>query len=515
MLNRSLKRSVLFVRCVATGYVPIRSITNFPNGLPPSDPKDAIRQQLEMDPNLEGFFDSQDIEGIKNQRPTNNNSYDPTDPSDIPVYDELGHRVNDVENLNDRQVTVKFESHTKHNDKIEKDITKFKKFIHDGDIPDLCNVPNNLKLSSLVTNPLPLVFISKFSDPRLNLCIERYIYDNLPDPRKNIFAKRLFLYRNSPCIVLGKNQNPFKEINLHMADLYKIPILRRYSGGGTVVHDYGNVNFSFIASKKFFDRTGFTSILTSKLNSLIGMDLGDMETPHFELTTNDKGDMISSESMKKVSGSAFQLSRGRYLHHGTMLLNANLKLMSCLLKVGKDRKAGIIDHSIDSVPSPIENVRMDEELFEFACLDSFLTKFGVPSFLKRSKADNIANFKKGNLECQVIKLDDKNVLPKKVIDAYEKFCTWNWVFGHTPKFQVNMNLTDDLHIHMLVEQGIIKEIKLNRKEPLLQPLIAKMGEIPFRGDAIRNVINDGALTRALTWGVDQNIDYKSFGLTGL
>ena len=53
----------------------------------------------------------------------------------------------------------------------------------------------------------------------------------------------IFLYINSPCVVIGKHQNAYAETNSAWCDQNGIPVFRRLSGGGTVFHDEGNINF--------------------------------------------------------------------------------------------------------------------------------------------------------------------------------------------------------------------------------------------------------------------------------
>jgi hypothetical protein len=74
-------------------------------------------------------------------------------------------------------------------------------------------------------------FISTHSDPFVNLAIEDYLFKTT-DPEKYI----LYLWRNKPCVVVGRNQNPFKECNLQYMEHNNIPLVRRRSGGGTVYH---------------------------------------------------------------------------------------------------------------------------------------------------------------------------------------------------------------------------------------------------------------------------------------
>ena len=86
------------------------------------------------------------------------------------------------------------------------------------------------------------IYLSSSNDPYSNLALEQYIYGHTD---KNCFA--LLLYVNAPSVIIGRAQNPWMEVNMGAALKNNIPIARRQSGGGTVFHDLGNINFCFFA----------------------------------------------------------------------------------------------------------------------------------------------------------------------------------------------------------------------------------------------------------------------------
>ena len=47
-------------------------------------------------------------------------------------------------------------------------------------------------------------------------------------------------------MIIGKHQAAHREVNTKFVTENKIPVIRRISGGGTVFHDQGNLNFTFI-----------------------------------------------------------------------------------------------------------------------------------------------------------------------------------------------------------------------------------------------------------------------------
>ena len=80
---------------------------------------------------------------------------------------------------------------------------------------------------------------SNKTDPYFNLAAEEYLL-------KNKGAETCMLWRSLPAAIAGKHQNILSEINYPFAVRNKIKIARRLTGGGTVYHDMGNLNFSFI-----------------------------------------------------------------------------------------------------------------------------------------------------------------------------------------------------------------------------------------------------------------------------
>lgn len=74
-------------------------------------------------------------------------------------------------------------------------------------------------------------YISTINDAYTNLAIEEWLL-RVTQPDRYI----LYLWRNKPCVVVGRNQNPFSECNLRFMDEHNIPLVRRRSGGGAVYH---------------------------------------------------------------------------------------------------------------------------------------------------------------------------------------------------------------------------------------------------------------------------------------
>ena len=207
-------------------------------------------------------------------------------------------------------------------------------------------------------------------DPYVNLSVEHFLLQKSP-PQSTV----LFLYFNEPCVVIGRNQNPWLEVNHEVLVKDEIQLVRRRSGGGTVFHDTGNVNYSVICPSAEFTRDKYAEMVTQALRKFnqrarvnerhdIVLDQGPFLSKGDQ---PDKNDMhrtaYASSSGKsvplKVSGSAYKLTRQRALHHGTCLLNtSNLHGISQLLN--SPTRPFIKARGVESVRSPIANVFGEE-----------------------------------------------------------------------------------------------------------------------------------------------------------
>lgn len=344
---------------------------------------------------------------------------------------------------------------------------------------DSFNPPGDEFLRTVISKE-PIVFVSKIKDPHWNLAIEDFIYNQMPLPSDNAANyNRLFLYSNSPCVVIGKNQNPWKEVNIPLLQSLRIPLVRRRSGGGTVVHDLGNTNFSFMTSKANFDRQRFSSKLVEVLN--------DSKLLKFNLQINERGDIVSlpgaDGTTYKVSGSAYKLSKGRSYHHATMLLNLRLDVLKKLLS-RDEKKLGVVDAkaSVESVRSKVKNLEIPSENFIQLAIKGFREEYGIdkdiPTYSneiinkKNDGGETSIDYDQDELfnlkdfmvstprerQVKVMYIDDSMSLPIEIKSTYEELKSWDWKYGATPKF-THYFTNEEIGIHVQIEVGKHAEVK--------------------------------------------------------
>ncbi len=221
-----------------------------------------------------------------------------------------------------------------------------------------------------------LVLESK--NPYYNLAIEEYLFKTETD---DIFI----IWQNEPTIVIGKNQNVFAEINKAYTEKNKIHIVRRITGGGAVYHDLGNVNYSFIASSVSGDINFkyFTAPIIEALNSL---GIVAMLTGRNDLEVGGK----------KISGNAQHREGSRVLHHGTLLFDTDLDVLTKALNVDEEKikaKALKSTHSRVINLKELLNTQITSKDF-INIIAEFIVKKYSPDIISAPASEKISELKR-------------------------------------------------------------------------------------------------------------------------
>lgn len=319
-------------------------------------------------------------------------------------------------------------------------------------------------------------YISRSSDPYLNLSIEHHLLQTSP-PDSTV----LFLYTNRPCIVIGRNQNPWLEVNLGILNAVKlgkakeieplaigsVDLVRRRSGGGTVFHDEGNVNWSIICPPANFTRDKHAEMVVRALRKL-GIDRARVNERHdivldqsHRKYDTDPQDMhktpytfddAAGPRPLKVSGSAYKLTRRRALHHGTCLLaSPNLHIIPKYLH--SPAKPHLRARGVESVSSPVGNIGLVNDVFEESIQDEFATMY--------RDAGNVPT---------MVTVGEKHLSIPEIRKGYDELKTLEWIYSQTPQFTFSSHPVDqDGHekashtipfsarIYLKVQHGIITE----------------------------------------------------------
>jgi lipoate-protein ligase A len=273
-------------------------------------------------------------------------------------------------------------------------------------------------------------YVSRSSDPYLNLSIEDHILRKSPAE-----STVLFLYVNRPCVVIGRNQNPWTEVNLAILNAARgaheakdseppgigtVDLVRRRSGGGTVFHDEGNLNWSITCPRGNFTRDLHAEMVVRALRRL-GVDRARVNERH-DIVLDQGHDRHMADPQDthrtpytthqagprplKVSGSAYKLTRQRALHHATTLLSSpNLHIIPHYLR--SPAKNLIQAQGVESVSSPVSNIGLDVPTFRERLQEEFASMYadlGAPSIVQTVGEEHldIPDIKKGYDELQVL-----------------------------------------------------------------------------------------------------------------
>lgn len=304
--------------------------------------------------------------------------------------------------------------------------------------------------------------ISPYDNPYFNLASEEYLLKR--------FDREVFLlYVNQPSIVVGKHQNTMAEINFPWVQERDILVARRISGGGTVYHDEGNLNFAFFQTGREGDLVNYGRAMKPVLAALRDMGL--------KVRMGERNELLLKG--KKISGTASHVYKDRVLHHGTLLFSSEMKDLKAALKTNQKP---YLDRAVRSVSSPVTNISehldrpLDMEQFSQELLTRVMDQVVDP-------------------EIYVFSREDVNAI-KQLRD--ERYATWEWNFGYSPRYRFTRELEYEkgsIVLKMNVEKGVIRELDLEGD-------FSSMRDISELEDRIRGCIHDPETLRDRLYQAD-------------
>jgi len=241
------------------------------------------------------------------------------------------------------------------------------------------------------------VLTSPFNNPFINLALEDHFLRGGAD------LPVLFFYVNRPSVVMGRFQNPWLETNLNYLVDNDIWLVRRQSGGGSVFHDEGNLNFSFIVPDAMIERRKHAELLQAAFKKA-----------EIELEISPRHDLWLEG--KKISGSAFKQTKNGSFHHGTFLVSSDLDKLDESLKhtiVPKNTK------SIASVRSKVTTLQ---------------SKY--PGVEIKDVIDLVSHF----FHTVPMEIDGSLLSLPEVQESFRSLKSWEWLWGETPYFEMENGL---------------------------------------------------------------------------
>lgn len=318
-------------------------------------------------------------------------------------------------------------------------------------------------------------YIMPSRDIRRNLATEEYLMDHAP-----LDEPLLLLYIQEPCVIIGRNQNVYEEIDLAYLREQDITLTRRISGGGAVYDDLGNLSFSFVSRKGDVTFGDYKGVTTPILNALKAMGATGVYA-------GGRNDLYHDG--RKFSGNAMYSKHDRTYSHGTLMYDVDLDVLQQILTVNKEKIAS------KATPSVRKNVTNIKPLLTPDYQTATTEAFRDQLLLQMYQTDAFSNIKEKEL---VLTTKDEQAIETLL---REKYANPDWIFGRSPAFElknrVRIPQVGIVEVQVTTQEGRIKQIRFLGDffgslpvSDLEQKLIGR----PFRYQAIAKFLESITLT---------------------
>lgn len=300
------------------------------------------------------------------------------------------------------------------------------------------------------------------TDPYLNLAREEVLCETVA--KEEII---LYLWQNKNTIVIGRNQNPWKECRVEAFEADGGRIARRLSGGGAVFHDLGNLNFTFVARDPYYDVTSNCAVVCEAVRS-------------FGLNAQTTGRNDITIEGAKFSGNAFVNHGDTHCHHGTLMVNVDFTRLSNYLNPDPRKLA---TKGVDSVKSRVVNLADLHQAISTKTLATAMIAAAEQIF------DNEAQ-----------PFDSSRLDAARLTKRAQHFSSRPWRFGTTLPFTHHFDqrfVWGDFDLNLLVKDGLLNEIQLF-SDALDTDFIARIADslpgCPYNSTALQERLNAAART---------------------
>ena len=268
-------------------------------------------------------------------------------------------------------------------------------------------------------------FISSSTNPYLNLAVEEYLLETV---KSNQLI--LYLWQNERTVVIGKNQNAWKECRFQELEADGGHLARRLSGGGAVFHDLGNLNFTFLMPSSDYDLSKQMSVILEAVRSL-GIDA--QKSGRNDVTVDGK----------KFSGNAFCQKGTNSYHHGTLMLRVDTQKVARYLNVSEKK---LRSKGVSSVTSRVCN------LCDF-----------IPDLTREQMQQELLKALSHVYGFEPEAMDDQSFDTKRVMSLYSRYSSWDWLYGRKIPFTWLREERFDwgeVQLQLNINNGIIEDAAL-------------------------------------------------------
>lgn len=248
---------------------------------------------------------------------------------------------------------------------------------------------------------MPHILLGDATDPTRNLAVEEALL------LSGAAGPFLYLWQNAHTVVIGSGQNAWKECRTELLRSEGGTLVRRTTGGGAVYHDLGNLNFSFVMPKSLYDVERQSQVIRQAVAA-------------FGIQTERSGrnDLVIKETQAKFSGNAFRIRQDAALHHGTILVHVDMEKLGRYLAPSQQKLRA---KGVESVRSRVENLtahapKMTIKDLTMALGEAFRAEYGDAQ------------------QAEIAQV----VSEQSIAQLQQKYRSWEWNHGQTPRFDVQM-----------------------------------------------------------------------------
>ena len=270
-----------------------------------------------------------------------------------------------------------------------------------------------------------LLFRSRSTDIYENLALEQHLAQNVQDGHLI-----LFLWQNRSCVVIGRNQNAFRECRTDILSDEGVTLSRRLSGGGSVYQDLGNLNFTFCSSDKDSDIGRQHRVILEACRLL-----------KIDASVSGRNDLLAEGC--KFSGNSFYSHEGNSFHNGTILLDVDLRKMEKCLSPSRMKLAS---KAVDSVRSRVINLReirpdISPELMCDALEKAFSMVYGG----------------------EITEINPDSLDKKDIEEKRRFFASYEWVYGRNATFPISIQRRfswGEISVNIEIKSGLCSDVKV-------------------------------------------------------
>lgn len=279
------------------------------------------------------------------------------------------------------------------------------------------------------------------TDPYFNLAAEEYLLTHLDGDEQDF----VFIYQNRPAVVIGRNQNIYEEVNLPYCLQHDIAICRRISGGGTVYHDLGNINLTWITKREMNKVNNYSTFINPLLHFLQKYQV----TAHL----NERNSIYVGD--KKIGGNAQFSAKNNLLSHCTLLFDADLNQLENAIQPTFRQVKSMAGKSVRSTVMNLKD-EMDESInlsgFMIA-LQNFFTAHGL----------------------KIVQLTP--AMCEEITTVHlAKLKHFDWVYGRSPKSEIDCMVYNRAY-KLFIEQARLVAIEGEDIPHILSEAINKKFEV--------------------------------------